>query len=323
MSGVKPTVSVVVPTYNHRDYVVHSLQSVWAQTFTDYELIVVNDGSPDDTGAVLAPYVRDGRITRYIEQPNQGQGAARNRGIAEARGEFIALLDDDDALPIDKLAWQVGALRANPNAGVVYGFPQPVDENGAPVEPLDPYGNPLPWPWTSPTGDVYAPMTERCWLVSPGQAMIRKSVLDAKPFDAAIRGCDDWDLWLRIAEKWEFLFVERSALLYRLHIGNASQDTLAMRRNDFRFLHKHLLRNLFRPKRLRLITYRYLAFVRWTPSAMIEQARADIEANRMGTARAKLQFALLLRPYLFARGWFRILWRQANAGTSGQIHESV
>src|SRR5271170_3450676 len=99
-------VSVVIPTYNHRDFVVEALESVFAQTFTDYEVIVVNDGSPDDTAAVLRPYIESGRI-RYIEQENRGQAGARNRGLAEARGEFVAYLDDDDLWLRDKLAWQV------------------------------------------------------------------------------------------------------------------------------------------------------------------------------------------------------------------------
>ena len=95
------TVSVIIPTYNHVDYVAETLETVFAQTFGDYEVIVVNDGSPDGTAEVLRPSREAGRI-RYIEQANAGQAAARNRGLAEARGEFIAFLDDDDLWPPDK-----------------------------------------------------------------------------------------------------------------------------------------------------------------------------------------------------------------------------
>src|SRR5690606_32958391 len=106
-----PAVSVVIPCYNHRDTVAAAVESALAQTFADREIIVINDGSPDDTADVLAPY-RD-RI-RYIEQVNAGQAAARNRGIELARGRYIALLDDDDIWPADKLEWQVAALDAEP-----------------------------------------------------------------------------------------------------------------------------------------------------------------------------------------------------------------
>src|SRR4051794_22002333 len=116
-----PLVSVIIPTYKHRDYVLRTLESVFAQTFTDYEIIVVNDGSPDDTADVLRPLVEAGRI-RYIEQPNAGQASARNRGIAEARGEFIAMLDDDDLWPAGKLEWQVAEMHRDSDAVVIYGF---------------------------------------------------------------------------------------------------------------------------------------------------------------------------------------------------------
>ena len=318
MTSMAPVVSVVIPTYKHEAFVVRALESVWAQTFTDYEIIVVNDGSPDSTARVLAPYVRSGQVAHYIEQPNAGQGAARNRGIAAAQGMFIALLDDDDAFPPDKLAWQVAALQAHPEAGVVYGYPVPVDAQNDLVAPLDPYGHPLPWPYTAPTGNVYAPMTERCWLVSPGQALVRRQLLGETPFDPTLRGCDDWDLWLRLAETCAFLFKERPSLLYRLHGENASHDTLAMRKNDFRLLRKHIGRNLFVPRRLRLVARRYAAYLRWTPSIMTDQAKSDLEAGRSAHAIAKLRYVISLRPYLLLSPSFQALWHEANHGAAGR-----
>jgi glycosyltransferase involved in cell wall biosynthesis len=100
-----PLISVIIPTYRHRDFILRTLDSVFAQTRGDYEIIVVNDGSPDDTKTVLTPLVDAGRI-RYVEQPNGGQSQARNRGLELARGKYIAFLDDDDLWPPDKLEWQ-------------------------------------------------------------------------------------------------------------------------------------------------------------------------------------------------------------------------
>src|SRR5260370_24652309 len=105
------SVSVVIPAYRHRDFVLATLDSVFSQAFTDYEVIVINDGSSDDTTELLRPLAASGHI-RYFEQANAGQATSRNRGIHAARGEFIALLDDDDLWPPDKLEWQVEALRA-------------------------------------------------------------------------------------------------------------------------------------------------------------------------------------------------------------------
>jgi glycosyltransferase involved in cell wall biosynthesis len=111
-----PSVSVVIPTYNQPRLLIETLQSVFAQTFTDYEVIVVNDGSTDDTLEQLQPYSK--RI-KIISQQNAGTGAARNRGIAEARGKYIALLDHDDLWESAKLAAQVEFLERYPECSGV------------------------------------------------------------------------------------------------------------------------------------------------------------------------------------------------------------
>ena len=121
-----PIVSVIIPTYNHCHLILDTLNSVFTQTFTDYELLLVNDGSPDDTQAAVKSIVEE-RGIRYFEQPNAGMAPARNVGLSHARGEFIALLDDDDLWPPDKLEWQVEALRANPDAVMVYGGMRALD----------------------------------------------------------------------------------------------------------------------------------------------------------------------------------------------------
>jgi glycosyltransferase involved in cell wall biosynthesis len=109
-----PAVSVVIPTYKHRDFILDTVNSVLSQTFRDFEIIVVNDGSPDDTASLLRPMAESGMI-RYVEQSNAAAAAARNRGLEMARGKFIAFLDDDDLWPQDKLEWQVLALSNSPD----------------------------------------------------------------------------------------------------------------------------------------------------------------------------------------------------------------
>jgi glycosyltransferase involved in cell wall biosynthesis len=229
-----PVVSIIIPTYGHAAYVCATLDSVLAQTFHDYEIIVVNDGSPDDTAERLKPLVAAGTI-RYLEQSNGGQGAARNRGLSEARGEFIALLDDDDLWPADKLAWQVQALRRNVEAVLVYGRPACIDPSGAPISMDDTLDGPLS-PWSvMPSGDVYDAFMECNPLISPGLCLVRRTALAAlgrTPFDPEMRGCDDWDVWLRLAKQGAFLFEERPELFYRLHAANASRDAVAMCRGS-------------------------------------------------------------------------------------------
>lgn len=111
-----PLVSVVVPTYNQPALLLETLETVFAQTLTDYEVVVVNDGSTDDTADRLR---RLGERVRVIEQPNSGIGAARNRGIAEARGKYVAMLDHDDLWRPEKLATQVAYFEAHPECSIV------------------------------------------------------------------------------------------------------------------------------------------------------------------------------------------------------------
>jgi glycosyltransferase involved in cell wall biosynthesis len=302
------TVSVVIPAYGHRDFIVLALESVFSQTFRDFEVIVVNDGSPDDTESVLSPWIASGRI-RYVSQPNAGQGSARNRGISVARGEFVALLDDDDLWPSDKLSWQVQALRDHPEAAVVYGFPEPIGLDGTTVEPRDWYGDILPWPWTAPQGKMYAPLCARCWLVSPGQALVRRSALDALtgsgdagPFDTGLGGSDDWDLWLRLSEAWEFVFEERPALRYRLHGGNASRNTIQMRENGLAVYRKHLRRHAADPERRAVIAAWYDFLRRDTPRYLLRQAYRDRARGDIAMALRKLRYAFRHEPRLLGEG---------------------
>lgn len=224
-----PVVSVIIPTYKHRDFVLQTLDSVFAQTFTDYEVIVINDGSPDDTAEVLRPLAESGRI-RYIEQENTGQSKARNRGISEAQGEFIALLDDDDLWPPDKLEWQVAALRAQPEVGLIGGRATLITAAGDRLYQ------------TELTPEiVFEDSFAGCPFISPGQTLIRAAVLrDVGGFNPDIWGADDWDLWLRIAKSSRSIMEDREALLYRKHDGNASNDACRMLENCLRVVDLHL-----------------------------------------------------------------------------------
>jgi glycosyltransferase involved in cell wall biosynthesis len=223
-------VSVVVPTHDHRDHVLAALDSVFAQTFTDREVVVVDDGSTDDTSRLLAPLAGDGRI-RCLTQPHRGQAAARNRGIAAARGEFTAMLDDDDLWPPDKLAWQVAALDTAPEAGMVFGFCRSFGE-----------GPHFTYPEAdTPSGRVRDAFLVRNRIISPGQVLFRTATLRALDgFDESLWGTDDWDLYVRLAARAPCLYVHRLALHYRRHPGAASRDWPRLYRNARRVLRRHL-----------------------------------------------------------------------------------
>jgi glycosyltransferase involved in cell wall biosynthesis len=228
----KPLVSVVIPTYKHQDTVVKALESVLVQAYPRLEIIVVNDGSPDDTEAVLNPYIAANRI-HYVRQENQGQASARNLGIRMAHGKYIALLDDDDYWPEGKLAWQVAALDSNPSAVLVYGYTSFFGDTQLTNV----------WPMSdkeAPRGDVRRAFYKYCWLRSPGQSLIRADVLrEEEGFDAAIWGTDDYDLYIRLAKRGPFLYEHRPALCYRIHTGSASRNYWRMYENGMKVLRKH------------------------------------------------------------------------------------
>lgn len=213
-----PTVSVIIPAYGHAEFILQTLDSVLAQSFLDYEVIVINDGSPDNTADVLAPLIEAGKI-RYFEQTNQGVAAARNFGIEQASGEFIALLDDDDLWPPDKLEWQVG-MMIDPNIIAVGGGAEFITKNGIRRD-------------VDFSGEVKEIALARFFegnpFMSPGQILFRKVAFDrGVRFDSAIWGVDDLDFWMGLTQHGLFINVNRFALQYRIHESNASRNLVKM-----------------------------------------------------------------------------------------------
>jgi glycosyltransferase involved in cell wall biosynthesis len=204
----------VIPTYRHRDFILETLDSIFSQTMTDYEVIVVNDGSPDDTATLLAPLIEAERIS-YVEQTNHGQSRARNVGIERARGKYIALLDDDDLWPPDKLEWQSKYLDEHADVGLVAGTLQTIDERGSPG-----------WKGTFWPSITFESLFLENPFLTPGQTLIRADLLKRLGgMNSAIWGADDWDLWFRIAKVARIVMLDHLALYYRLHAGNASKQT--------------------------------------------------------------------------------------------------
>jgi glycosyltransferase involved in cell wall biosynthesis len=186
-SAKKPLVSVIIPTYNRDWIVTEAIESVQAQDFSDYELIVVDDGSDDRTPEILAAY--EDRIT-VIRQANRGVSAARNRGIAAAAGRLIAFLDSDDLWLPQKLTAQVNFFAQNPDA-VICQTEERWVRNGVRVNPKKRH--------LKFSGMIFERSLALC-LVSPSAVMIKRKLLDAVGvFDEDLPACEDYDLWLRIS----------------------------------------------------------------------------------------------------------------------------
>ena len=192
-----PAVTVVIPAYNAALHIAGTLDSVLAQTWRDFEVIVVDDGSTDDTSAVVAGF---GNAVTCIRRANGGPAAARNTGIRAARGRYIALLDADDRWEPNLLAVQVPFLEQHPDAGLVFADMSIQNREGETVASyIARCGQPMPLGVVRQTArDVYL-----LNIVTTSTVVMRKAVaLEAGLFDETIPyGAEDWDLWLRIAAK--------------------------------------------------------------------------------------------------------------------------
>jgi len=209
-----PTISIIIPAYNAAATLSATLQSVFQQTWTDFEVIVVDDGSDDATLAIARQFT-DPRL-KIIAQANCGAAASRNRGFAESTGEYIAFLDADDLWSPDKLAAQLRALKENPAAAVAYSWTDWIDEHG---ERLRRGG------YHHFSGDVRGPLLTVNLLENGSNPLIRREAIAAiGGFDPALRASQDWDFYLRLAAHYSFVNVPQVHVFYRVLPGSISAN---------------------------------------------------------------------------------------------------
>lgn len=207
-----PKISVVVPAYNSQRTILETIDSVLQQSFSDFELIIINDGSTDRTLELLET-VQDTRLKVY-SYPNGGLPTARNRGINRATGEFISFIDADDIWTPDKLELQLKALQKNPRAGVAYSWTTCMGNNGNSFHP---------GVTESFQGNVYANLLVGNFIGSGSNVLIRREAIESVGyFDKSLKSAEDWDYWLRLAPKWDFVVVPKPQILYRLSSGAMS-----------------------------------------------------------------------------------------------------
>ena len=202
-ASIAPLVSVVLPTYNRGDFVKEAIQSVLAQTWIDFELIVVDDGSTDHTAEVLQEF--SSLVSLRLEN-NSGVSRARNFGIAQARGRYICFLDSDDLWTSKKLETQVRWMEARPDCQVCY-----TDEvwirRGVRVNAMDKH--------RKYSGDIFERCLPLC-IVSPSSVLMRLEMLEKiGGFDETMEVCEDYDLWLRMALEHAFDFIEEKLIVKR------------------------------------------------------------------------------------------------------------
>ncbi len=219
-----PRISVVIPAYQAADCIHHALDSVFAQTCPAYEVIVVNDGSPDSEMLKVALRPYDGRIV-YREQENRGPSAARNLGVVTARGDFVAFLDSDDIWMPHHLEHQTALLKKDPSLGLVYADSILVkgDVPVARAFKLEPQA----WPVT-----IENLLAEKCTVGTSSTVASRQALIDAGLFDERFRRCEDFDLWVRMRFQGVRMGYDRDVHLYRYVSGSGlSGDPVTMKRS--------------------------------------------------------------------------------------------
>ena len=282
-----PKISIIIPAYNAERTIIETIQSVRQQTFTDFEIIVINDGSTDKTVELLQT-IKDPRL-KVFSYENGGLPEARNRGIVRARGEFIAFLDADDLWTPDKLELQLKALQQNPEAGVAYSWTSfmDVDERGLPVSFL-------PSPQYSFSGNVYKNLLVSDFVHSGSNTLIRRGAIDTVgEFDSSCTGCADWDYWLRLSVGWEFVVVPKYQILYRRTHGSMSSKVEVMKKEALIAIEKAY--RAAPPELQYLKTDTMTGFHSYCASLYLQHRN---DKNGLSQARQHLWSAIVLNPKL-------------------------
>ncbi|MGV4793001.1 glycosyltransferase [Rhizobium sp. F40D2] len=209
-----PAISVVLPVYNGEAFLREAVESILEQTFTDFELIIINDGSTDGSGPLSRELATLDRRIVLVERPNDGLVSALNEGISRARSNLIARMDADDVAMPERLELQYARMQAEPQLGVLGSFTRLMDKTGSIIRLSD-------YPVTELEAARF--LERGCPIAHPTAMMRREVVLAAGGYRKAFSHCEDYDLWLRVNELgYGIANLPKPLLNYRMHGGNVS-----------------------------------------------------------------------------------------------------
>ena len=235
-----PLVSIITPVYNGEHYLLEAIESALAQTYQNFELLIINDGSTDSSAEIVKPFLKDSRVI-YIEQQNLGVAAARNAAIKLSKGKYIGFLDQDDLWLNNKLEVQVAVLELNASVSFVHSSHDVVDAQGNTTE-----------------YDLIARVSGYCFeelfkknRIAVLTVLIRKTIFEEIGlFNEQLSGVDDYDMWLRIAFKYPIKYIDLSLACYRFHDNNVSKNNFKMTVLDLNTITAFLVEN---PEALNLL----------------------------------------------------------------------
>ncbi len=311
-----PKVSVIIPAYNAMAYLPETLESLLKQTYQDYEVVLVNDGSQDNL-LTWSQTLTDSRI-KVISQDNQGLAGARNTGIRCATGDYLAFLDADDLWAPTKLEKQVSLLDQNPEVGLVYTWVESINAQGKSTGRVFKHQN---------RGKIWTVLATHNIIECGSNAIVRQTCFKTcGTFDPSLRSyVEDWDMWLRIAQDYEFDVVPEPLVFYRQHTGSASQNWEAMETSFHQVIEKAFAQAPRESQSLKkqALGFAYLCLA-WKPLqsqiqnvpqaiAFQRQAKHYNPQLRFSKEMIRLNLAITLRRYLGSKNYNRVLtWGRAT-----------
>jgi len=227
-----PLISVIIPTYNRMQYICETIDSVLEQTYKNIEIIVVDDGSIDNTKDVLSRY---GSKISYIYQNNAGPSAARNNGIKQSNGELLAFLDSDDIWLQQKLEKQLELIQQSPDIGLVSCGSYDIDSSGNII------GEPFIQRNYKSRELLVKALILRNVVGGGSFPLIRRECFDKLGlFSEDIIICEDRDMWIRIAKRYEIKFIEEPLIKYRIHETNLNKDVTRIKNSTRKLIERNV-----------------------------------------------------------------------------------
>lgn len=226
-----PRVSILLTCYNHLRYLPAALEGIQAQSYRDFEVLALDDGSKDGSREFLRDQEAMGTLRCIFNEQNLGTYATLNVGLKEAKGELIAILNDDDLWGSEKLARQVALLEQDPRIGLVHTSGWFIGEDGKQLADPAPLGFTYP---STPTGDVLALEILYNHIITSSVLIRRNCFERCGPFDPSFFGSGDWQMWLRIARHFHIGYVDEPLAFYRVHGQNASHQKDKINEDDAR-----------------------------------------------------------------------------------------
>lgn len=286
-------VSVIIPTYNYAHFIGEAIESVLAQTYRNFEIIVVDDGSTDETSDVVSRFSQ----VRYIQQTNQGIAAARNTGVRSSKGHYLVFLDADDCFLPHALAAGVASLNGNPSCAFASGHWELVSRDRKPL--------PSP-PVICIKDNNYRAFLNYNYIGTIGQVIFRRSVFENEPgFDSSVPGCDDAEIYMRIARDYPVCCHDQIVVQHRVHDSNTSGNRAMMLQSMSRVYGWHLEQVKGNPEFESLCEQGIELCRKFLANELKKQRRDRLKSTRpvasLLNVRHRIKAALIFRRYKLRR----------------------